>query len=306
MTQDSINRPLDRKPRPILFGEVLWDCFPDGTEVLGGAPFNVAWHLHGLGLNPLLISRVGADDHGKRIRRRMSDWGMDLSGLQTDEDYPTGRVQIEWKGDSHEFHILPDQAYDRVDSSAALNALRYIPTSLLVHGTLALRNRENENTLRRIRLATHATVFLDVNLRAPWWRRVDVVRAVQRAHYVKLNDEELNLLMECDPPAKGDALRGLARTFSQRNGIAVLMVTMGAEGSFEVHTGGSVFEEPHSAGIDVVDTVGAGDAFSAMAIKGALAGWKPEDTLRRAAEFAADVCRIRGATTDDPELYKNR
>ena len=76
--------------RPILIGEVLFDCFPDGSRVLGGAPFNVAWHLQAFGLDPLLISRVGADQAGDEVLAAMESWGMDRTGVQRDEELPTG------------------------------------------------------------------------------------------------------------------------------------------------------------------------------------------------------------------------
>ena len=75
--------------RPLVFGEVLFDCFPDGAEVLGGAPFNVAWHLQGFGQEPLFVSRIGDDIRGNQIRAAMSDWGMSLSGLQLDTSHAT-------------------------------------------------------------------------------------------------------------------------------------------------------------------------------------------------------------------------
>ncbi len=79
---------------PVIFGEVLFDRFPDGNSVLGGAPFNVAWHLQAFGARPLLISSVGDDELGAEIRQTMQDWGMDDSGLQTDAAHPTGTVEV--------------------------------------------------------------------------------------------------------------------------------------------------------------------------------------------------------------------
>ena len=76
---------------PVVFGEVLFDCFPDGKTVLGGAPFNVAWHLQGLGLQPLFVSAVGNDAQGEEVRRTMQSWGMATTGLQTRAAFPTGR-----------------------------------------------------------------------------------------------------------------------------------------------------------------------------------------------------------------------
>ena len=84
--------------RPVIFGEVLFDRFPDGSAVLGGAPFNVAWNLQAFGQAPLLISRVGQDALGEQIRETMTDWSMDTSCLQSDMSHPTGIVDISFRG----------------------------------------------------------------------------------------------------------------------------------------------------------------------------------------------------------------
>ena len=93
-------RDVDRR-RPLIFGEVLFDAFPDGSRVLGGAPFNVAWHLRALGLDPLLVSRVGADGAGDEVLRAMHDWQLDVSGVQRDPNHPTGRVPVTLEGGSN-------------------------------------------------------------------------------------------------------------------------------------------------------------------------------------------------------------
>ena len=101
---------------PMVFGEVLFDCFPDGREVLGGAPFNIAWNLQAFGLSPLFISRVGDDNLGCHIQKKMVSWGMDTRGLQLDQRHPTGKVQIELTEGEPRFTILPDQAYDYIST----------------------------------------------------------------------------------------------------------------------------------------------------------------------------------------------
>ena len=115
--------------RPVLFGEVLFDVFPPGTQVLGGAPFNVAWHLQGFGLRPLLISSVGADDRGKQIKKRMQEWGMETSGLQTDEQHPSGIVQVSFNNGQPSYEILSDQAYDFIKTPQSDN----VDIGLLYH-----------------------------------------------------------------------------------------------------------------------------------------------------------------------------
>ncbi len=109
--------------RPLIFGEVLFDVMPDGTRVLGGAPFNVAWHLEAFGLRPLMITRVGVDESGDEVLTAMASWGMDTSGVQRDDTYPTGRVEVDLDDGEPTFHILPDQAYDHLDCGLATSGL---------------------------------------------------------------------------------------------------------------------------------------------------------------------------------------
>ena len=98
---------------PVIFGEVLFDVYPDGKEILGGAPFNVAWHLHAFGAEPLMVSRVGADKRGERIRECMEAWGMITDGIGLDPKNPTGIVQVSYDENRQpHYDIIPEQAFD--------------------------------------------------------------------------------------------------------------------------------------------------------------------------------------------------
>ena len=119
--------------RPLSVGEVLFDVMPDGTRVLGGAPFNVAWHLHAFGLRPLMITRVGTDDSGDEVLAAMKSLGMDTSGVQRDGAHPTGRVQVELSEGEPTYHILADQAYDHIDRHQAMQASTGETFCLLYH-----------------------------------------------------------------------------------------------------------------------------------------------------------------------------
>ena len=99
---------------PVLFGEVLFDRFPSGDVVLGGAPFNVAWHLQAFGLAPLFLSRVGDDDLGREVLSAMRSWGMETFGVQVDSEHPTGAVEVRIADDEPSYEILPEQAYDYI------------------------------------------------------------------------------------------------------------------------------------------------------------------------------------------------
>ncbi len=294
-----MNPPQDAaSPRPLVFGEVLFDRFPDGTDVLGGAPFNVAWHLQGFGLDPLFISRVGDDGTGAAVRAAMTAWGLDAEGLQTDPRRATGAVTVTLDDGQPSFDILADQAYDAIDAAEAEAATQESRFGLLYHGTLALRDPVSRAACDALRRATLAPIFLDVNLRPPWCDH-DVVRsALDRTRWAKLNDDEIRELTG----ERGD-VRPLAQELVERHGLEAVIATLGAEGAVWVDREGVVAEVEPEDGIEIVDTVGAGDAFAAVCIRGLFLDWPTERILRSAHGFAAQICGIRGATARDPQLY---
>ena len=284
--------------RPLIFGEILFDSFPDGSRVLGGAPFNVAWHLQGFGATPLFISRIGRDAPGEEVRALMSAWRMDMTGIQLDDRHPTGLVQIKLHEGQPEYTIVPEQAYDFIDAAAALYASSSLKPALLYHGTLALRHPASRDAWTQLCSATAAPRCVDINLRAPWWDPGLVEDVLHGAAWAKLNDEELLALTGED----ASRLQQAAQDLRCRYRLPLLIVTRGASGAMLL-TDEALLEEAPLAVSGVVDTVGAGDAFSAVALLGMLRGWSLLDTLQRALEFAARICTIRGATVQDDALY---
>lgn len=281
----------------VVFGEVLFDCFED-RQVLGGAPFNVAWSLRGFGVRPLFVSRVGDDPLGDRVMAAMGGWEMDRQWVQRDPDHPTGTVRVELAGAEPSFEIAADQAYDHIDAAEMLPRLVPLSPALLYHGTLAARHPHSAGTLRELRAAIGSPVFVDVNLRAPWWEPEAVMELVHGARWVKLNEVELAELS--DEPGDPQAM---ARSFRRRLDIDILVVTRGDKGAFALAGNDSV-EAPGAQVQRLVDTVGAGDAFSAVVIMGILNDWPLTTSLARAAAFAAAVCGQRGATQKDGSFYR--
>ncbi len=293
--------PFGMQPlRPVIFGEVLFDCFED-REVPGGAPLNVAWHLQALGWNPLLISRVGMDDAGRNVVMRMRDWGMDITGIQSDMQHPTGRVEITMQGKSHTFDILADQAYDYIEPEVARCAINLKQCGILYHGSLALRAASND-ALMRLLDASEAPVFLDINLREPWWSKDAVLEMIQRANMLKLNEDELELLApqhlrDVEP---ADAIQPLRTEW----GLDAVWLTLGKEGALYSSSEVDVLQiQPDDRNAPVVDTVGAGDAFTSAILGGFLKGSPPEETAKCATMLATRICGQQGATTADPDLY---
>jgi fructokinase len=281
----------------VIFGEVLFDVFPDGSEVLGGAPFNVAWHLQAFGQAPLLVSRVGDDPMGSAIRTAMQDWGMDTSGLQLDPAAPTGMVNVGLVDGEPTFDILPERAYDRIDAEALPPLAQ---GALLYHGSLAVRAETSRTALARIRAEAAPRCFVDVNLRPPWWQKDRVMDLLEGAAWVKINGHEL---AELAPDARERLDQ--ARLLQERFALETLYVTEGAAGAFARTKDGELLRVAPSARVPVVDAVGAGDAFASVLILGILSGWPRRETLDRAQAFASIVVGKRGATVRDPALYQS-
>jgi len=271
-----------------LFGEILFDHFPDGRSVLGGAPFNVAWHLHAFGEAPVMHSRVGRDAPGELVLAAMNDWGMDRSGLQLDAALPTGRVDVTLVDGEPQYEIVHPAAWDAIEAAEPRPGWLY-------HGSLALRDERSRAALEA--LAGPAMIFLDVNLRDPWWDKSMVHNAMHRASWVKLNEAELR----CLASGKGD-LPGLADRVFQAFALDGLIVTRGAAGALVMGQRERVDAGPEAA-VSVVDTVGAGDAFSSVILLGLRRGWPLTVSVERALAFAAAICGVRGATVARRSFY---
>ncbi len=279
--------------RPCIFGEVLFDHFPDGRRVLGGAPFNVAWHLQAFGEKPLMITRVGHDDDGAAIRESMRSWGMETEGLQTDERLPTGCVQVRIDHGNPSYNIVHPAAWDAIQTPATMP-----DTSLLYHGSLALRSAASRRSWQSLRESQAGTVFVDVNLRAPWWQRERVLEDIEGADWVKLNREELEQLAPPSAPP-----RSAAEAFLRDHRLRGLLLTDGERGAQLLTADGSHWSARPQQGVAVTDTVGAGDALAAVMLLGLLRGWPLDISLERAQSFASAVVGQRGATVQDAGFY---
>ncbi len=281
---------------PVIFGEVLFDCFEDGSRVLGGAPFNVAWHLQAFSCEPLLISRVGDDPMGRQIRETMLHWGMSTAGLQLDSACSSGEVKVTLKAGQPGFDIIEDRAFDHIHA----DAIPPLTPSLIYHGSLALRQSQSAAALGKLLQQHAAPVFMDVNLRSPWWIREQIADLLDRARWVKVNDAELETLVD-----QSGSLEQKADILIKRHNLTWLIVTLGAEGAFTLDNGGILLETKPARETPVVDTVGAGDAFASVCIIGLLRDWPHPSIIERAQQFAALLVGQRGATINDPATYRS-
>lgn len=290
----------------IGLGEALFDVFGDEAR-LGGAPLNVATHAHRMlqpgGGRGLVMSRVGDDPLGRRLLEELLDRGMPVAGVQVDPERPTGRVRVE-RTDSggHAFHLLTDQAYDRLEATEALRGLAR-EADAVAFGSLAQRSSASRAAIRSLvneARASGAVALFDVNLRASDGQRFyddDTLRwGVAHADYVKLNDEELDTVLG----ATGDAD---AAALVTSHGLRGLVYTRGADGTAFVTADGvqegepAEVTDPHPD----ADTVGAGDSCAAAFLVATLRGAPPAAACTLANRVAAFVAGRPGATPPLPE-----
>lgn len=278
-----------------VFGEVLFDHFPDGSRILGGAPFNVAWHLQAFGQAPRFISRISDDPAGQEIAALMDDWGMSREALQTDPRHPTGSVRVLIRDGEPHYEIVADSAYDFI-ASELLDEKN--TQGILYHGSLAVRNPVARAALQAIKACHQGKVFIDVNLRPPWWERDTLLPLLHDADWVKLNEAELAEL--CPGYAN---LETAMQSFCAQFNLETLVVTRGAKGAIAYDKQQYFVTVKPPASTTVVDTVGAGDAFAALLLLGLSRQWPLETTLERAQAFASALVGRRGATVADREFY---
>lgn len=285
-----------------LFGEVLADIFPD-QSVLGGAPFNVARHLQAFGLHPVMISRTGNDALRDDLLREMDRLGLDKTGIQCDPTFPTGQVQVHMKDGGHSFEILPDQAYDHIHAGVTHMMIMSLKPELVYFGTLAQRGMESRLALDKFLADSKCPRFLDINLRSPWYNKHTVRRSLLRSDIVKMNEDELEIVSGYFR-ISGKTLLLKAEALLDQFELNCLLITCGENGAWLVNRQHEVFStSPAGNTLTVIDTVGAGDAFSAVFIIGLLNQWEMPVAMQRANQFAAALCGIRGGAPQDLDFY---
>ena len=270
----------------VIWGEVLWDLFPDG-EQLGGAPANVAWHLGLAGGWAQLVTRVGDDDAGRRATARLADV-CDVSLVQIDRERATGVVEVNVKSGEPRYRLVPGRAWERIEHTPAV-AAALGEAGVLVYGTLAQRTPEGLAGWRAaIGSASKCVKVCDLNLRKTETdgnERAAVDEALAAADVVKVNDKELARL--ADWRGWTDPIAALAPR--------IVAVTHGAAGS-TIHGKTGAIRVPGVAARPGGDNVGCGDAYLAILVHGMTLGWDLAHCGAAASRWAAAVAGVRGAT----------
>jgi fructokinase len=249
--------PVSAQHQVVCFGEILWDILPDKT-LPGGAPMNVAFHLKKLGLQPALITRVGADTYGRKLSTMLANNDLSTDYVQVDDQHETGLVNAKVGANNEvSYDIVYPSAWDFIEWDDRFGEL-LLNAAYFVFGSLASRNKTSRHTLMRL-LETTATKVLDINLRAPHYDQSLVETLLQKADIVKLNEAELQHISAWygAPEQREEQIRLLQQHFY----LDTVIVTRGGEGAMVAHDNRFYYNSGYS--VQVADTIGSGDAFLA-------------------------------------------
>ena len=295
------NPRTNERPSVLCFGEALWDMLPEGRRA-GGAPLNVAVRLAQCGVDARLLSRVGCDADGDALLNYLDSVGLSRQYVQRDEAHATGAVRVDTSNSqAPRYTIEPMAAWDFIDAEPYLR-LAAQPIEVLVFGSLAARHAVARQALLTL-LDRARLKVLDVNLRPPFDDAATLRLLLERADWVKVNEQELRLIGAAGRAATRGAtsIEALARSVQASYGLAALCVTLGEQGAVLLR-GDDIYRQRAYA-LRVVDTIGCGDAFLATWLAAMLAPLDPAAALEQAAAAAALVASSAGATrvcrTDD-------
>ncbi|MEZ6058440.1 MAG: carbohydrate kinase [Planctomycetaceae bacterium] len=289
---------MSRRATIIGLGELLWDCFSDARRP-GGAPANFAFHAQQLGGRGLVASRVGHDADGQQLLDFLTSKGLETSLVPSDPEHPTGRVTVSLNDGQPTYVIHEGVAWDHLvcttDWSMAMRS-----ADAVCFGTLAQRSRESRAAIHAALDATSpdCLIVCDVNLRQQWYDRDVIDASLQRANLVKLNDEE-QIVLSSLLGIEGATAEQFAEHLRERYHVDTVCVTRGRAGCWISSLTGAY--DIAGVEVDVADTVGAGDAFTAGLVTALLQDWPIESAARFANRVGALVASHTGGMPDISE-----
>jgi fructokinase len=278
-------------------GEVLWDLLPSGPK-LGGAPANFGYHAHALGAEAFVVTRVGTDDFGQKILRQFEEQQIANGTVQVDDEVPTGMVTVTLSEHGiPSYNIQENVAWDRI--AVTPTALRAVhQADAVCFGSLAQRCETSRASIQRLLAAAPAESLrvFDINLRQKYYSRELIEQSLRLANVLKLNDGELPVVANFFglSGSTRDQIENLANQFD----LHLIALTRGADGSLLYRRG--QWSDCPSVPTEVIDTVGAGDAFTATLVMGLLQKMELDEINYLADEIARHVCSSAGATPNLP------
>ena len=269
----------------LSFGEILWDVYPD-EKFIGGAPLNFAAHFVKMGGSAYMLSALGDDELGREALEKLGAWKINSEHVAILGGYPTGKCLVTLdSGGKPSYDLLMGVAYDHIGGD-----IKGEEFDALYFGTLALRGGENMRSLEKIiKNNSFGEVFVDVNIRPPFYSKESILFALGNATAVKISDEELPVVTReifgAEPPFS-DAAKMIAERFKN---IKMIVVTRGERGAYAYDARAKKEYFSDAEKVDVVSTVGAGDSFSAAFMYAYLSGEATKTCLDRASKLAALV-----------------
>jgi len=285
--------------RITAIGEILWDIYPERKR-LGGAPFNFIYHIWKLLGSANFISSVGNDENGKQILDFLKEKGFPSNYVYIDNEHPTGTVNVKLNSDkTPKFTISKECSYDfiRLDNSAI--ELINTKTDLLYFGTLSQRG-DISRAAHEALYNKNLKYFCDLNLRHDFFSKEMIEKALNVSNVIKINIDELNKiikLFELNSENK-KAIEQIKNNFN----IDILCVTLGEDGALLYN--GEEFNLYKAESKNIVDTVGAGDAFASILCAGYMKGMHIGKINLLANQFAMDMCGVNGALPENDNIYK--
>ena len=288
-------------------GEVLFDCLPTGKK-LGGAPANFAYHATKCGLRGIAVSAIGHDDDGVEVRRELESHGLKVHLEET--DFPTGTVQVTLDAAGvPQYEICPNVAYDNIPWTPTMECIARNARAVCF-GSLAQRCAVSRSTIQRFldAMPEDSLKVFDINLRQYWYDRETIESSLHRCDILKLNDEEVGLVADIlglgkvpvpthETPLGPEHFEVVCRAMMQAYGIGLVILTCGAQGSYVIADEVSFLPTPK---VKVVDTVGAGDAFTGAFVAALLCGKPLAQAHEDAVRISAYVCTHPGAMPPYP------
>lgn len=274
----------------VCFGEVLWDVFPNHKKI-GGAPLNGALRLKSFNNKVSLISSVGDDENGKKLLDYISSHHVDISGIQINKDFKTGKVKVmlNEKG-SASYDIKYPRAWDNIQLTEGAKTL-VKSSDAFIFGSLSARDDISRDTLLKLIELAKYKIF-DVNLRAPYYTKELLLDLMNQSDFIKFNDEELYEISKY-LGSKFNSLEQNITFISQVTNTPHICVTKGEHGAILLYD--DVFYYNSGYQIKVVDTVGAGDSFLASLLDKLLKKTNPQTAINFACAVGALVTNNEGA-----------
>lgn len=281
-------------------GEILFDIYPTHKK-LGGAPLNFIYHIRKITGDGNIISRVGKDVLGSKAVSEIKKNNIPIQYIQQDGVHPTGVANIVMNDDNEPaFTIDADRAFDFIETTDESENLINYDTDVLYFGTLAQRSRVSRESIQSL-FNRGIKYFCDVNLRQNFYDEESLKRSLETADIVKVNYGELETLNDLLLSGEYNTERVALELMDQYH-ISLLAVTRGKDGATLFENGKRNDFSPLPQ--EIIDTTGAGDAFSSVLCIGFMQGWELLQINKLANEFALEICKVDGALPKTDRIYE--